>query len=80
MLLKFFLSARHMTRVPKKVYTVLGLQRPKFQIFIAKFTSPCLDPFFQKVLISPKVLAVWLHLNRPLFRQPLVLFSGGLQA
>jgi hypothetical protein len=35
-----------MTRIPKQVYTVLGLQDPKFQIFTAKFTSPCLDPFF----------------------------------
>jgi len=26
-----------MTRVPKQVYTVLGLQGPKFQIFTAKF-------------------------------------------
>ena len=55
-----------MTQVPKQVYTVLGLQAPKFQIFTAKFTSPCLDPFFQKVLISPKILPFWLHLNRPL--------------
>jgi len=29
-----------MTRVPKQVYTVLGLQGPKFQIFMAKFYKP----------------------------------------
>ena len=49
--------------VPKQVYTVLGLQGSKS--LQPSFTSPCFDPFFQKVLISSKVLAVWLHLNRP---------------
>ena len=29
-----------MTRVPKQIYTVLELESPKFQIFIAKFYKP----------------------------------------
>jgi len=33
MLPKFFWSTTHKTRAPKQVYTVLGLQDPKFQIF-----------------------------------------------
>ena len=43
------------------------------------FTNLCLDPFFQKMLISPKVLAVWLHLNRPKpkpFLQDLDIYMG----
>jgi hypothetical protein len=53
-----------MTRVPKQVYIVLGLKGPKFQIFTAKFYKSLFRSIL--VLISPKVLAVWLHLNRSL--------------
>ena len=37
-----------MTRVPKQVYTVLGLQGPKFQIFTAKFYKPLFRSILSK--------------------------------
>jgi hypothetical protein len=45
---QIFWSARHMTWVPKQVYTVLGLQGPKFQIFTAKFYKPLFRSILSK--------------------------------